>query len=90
MVQHVKQRWCLQTQLLNLDKAIHDKNGKLCNDHKKNTHIGIGIMVEINKHCINYKPLHCFVTIFFQAIHQKVPYYVHESTLKMVYQLNFT
>ena len=41
MVQHVKQRWCLQTQLLNLDKAIHDKDGKLCNQHKKNTHIGM-------------------------------------------------
>ena len=57
MVQHVKQRWCLQTQLLNLDKAMHDKDGKLCNQHKKNTHIGI---YGRNKHCINYKPLHCF------------------------------
>ena len=48
---------------LNLDDAMHDKDGKSCNQHKKNTHIGI---VEANA-VFNHKPLCYFVTIFFSS-----------------------
>ena len=42
---------------------MHDKDGKSCNQHKKNTHIGI---VEANA-VFNHKPLCYFVTIFFSS-----------------------